>query len=374
MLRLTTLLTLLLLSPISLSGEIGFMTAVKKSNESKLFTPASVVKVPTALGAIEDFGLDYRFKTVFYKEGNDLFIKPTGDPFFTGEDVKATATALKEKGITALDSVTVLLYMYNPSVEFLDGDDTNNPYSAPTAAVSINFNTVTYDKTGSAGEAHTPLTPLAKKLYVKNSSRINVKTQANAVRYYVEVFDAIFKQEGVSVGTWLTDEDIGLVKDKEPFYTYTSPKTMEDNLTAMLKYSTNSIANQLAVALTYKRYEKQVTPVGVEIYFDSKMSEWLANPAISSVATLPPGVKIVDGSGLSRDSKLTPEVLYKIMERFKPYKHLLKEGRDSKTGTMRDIKNIAGYLKNENPYVLFCNDCPPSFNRVKFVEEQLNAQ
>lgn len=371
MLRLIALLTLLLMSPISLSGEVGYMTAVKKSNEVKLFTPASVVKVPTALAAIEDFGLDYRFNTHFYKEGNDLLIKPTGDPFFTGEDVKKIAITLKEKGVTTLDSTTVLLYMFNPETEYSDGDDTNNPYSAPTSAVSLNFNTVTYNKKGEAGEEHTPLTPLAKELYVKNSPRINVKTQTNAIRYYVEVFDAIFKQEGIAVGKWLTNEDIGLVKDKEPFYTYESPKTLEDNLVSMLQYSTNSIANQLAVALTYKRYEKQVTPVGIEIYYDSKLKEWLADKAITSTAEIPDGVKIVDGSGLSRDSKLSPIVLYKIMERFKPYKQLLKEGKDSKTGTMKDIKNIAGYLQNGNPYVLFCNSCPPSFNREKFVEEQL---
>lgn len=369
--RVFVLLTLLLLSPISLSGEIGYMTATKKSNEAQLFIPASVIKVPTALAAIEDFGLTYRFKTFFYKEGNDLIIKPTGDPFFTGEDIKKVAVTLKEKGITSVDSVTLLLYMFNPSVEFSDGDDTNNPYSAPTSAVSLNFNTITYDKSGNAGEEHTPLTPLAKELYVKNSPRINVKTQANAIRYYVEVFDAIFKQEGITVGKWLTNEDTGLVKDKEPFYTYESPKTLEDNLVSMLQYSTNSIANQLAVALTYKRYEKQVTPIGIEIYYDSKLKEWLVDKAISSTAELPDGVKIVDGSGLSRDSKLSPMVLYKIMERFKPYKYLLKEGKDSKTGTMKDIKNIAGYLQNENPYVLFCNSCPPSFNREKFVEEQL---
>jgi D-alanyl-D-alanine carboxypeptidase/D-alanyl-D-alanine-endopeptidase (penicillin-binding protein 4) len=344
------------------------------SNELKLFTPASLVKVPTALAAIEDFGLNYQFKTLFYKEGNDLFIKPTGDPFFTGQDVKNIAVTLKDMGVTKLDSATVLLYMFNPNVEFSDGDDTDNPYSAPTSALSLNFNTITYNKTGGAGEAHTPLTPLAKELYVKNSSRINVKTQANAIRYYEEVFDAIFKQEGISVGKWLTNEDLGLVKDKKPFYTYTSPKTLEDNLVSMLQYSTNSIANQLAVALTYNRYEKQVTPAGVEIYYDSKMNEWLSDKSLNSIPTLPSGVKIVDGSGLSRASKLSPVVLYKIMERFKPYKHLLKEGKDSKTGTMKDIKNIAGYLENESPYVLFCNDCPPSFNREKFVEEQLNVQ
>jgi D-alanyl-D-alanine carboxypeptidase len=111
--------------------------------------------------------------------------------------------------------------------------------------------------------------------------------------------------------------------------------------------------------------------VGVEIYYDSKMNKWLVD---SGETALPSGVKIVDGSGLSRASKLSPVVLYKIMERFKPYKYLLKEGKDSKTGTMKDIKNIAGYLENESPYVLFCNDCPPSFNREKFVEEQLNVQ
>ena len=58
---------------------------------------------------------------------------------------------------------------------------------------------------------------------------------------------------------------------------------------------------------------------------------------------------IIEGSGISRQNRISANSLHKILEKFEPYHKLMhKSGREFyKTGTLDGISTRAGYIRNE---------------------------
>ena len=64
----------------------------------RLFIPASILKIFTALVALDQLGPQYRFRTGFFLEnGRDLRIKGYGDPMFISEAIRAAASGAAQK-------------------------------------------------------------------------------------------------------------------------------------------------------------------------------------------------------------------------------------------------------------------------------------
>jgi D-alanyl-D-alanine carboxypeptidase/D-alanyl-D-alanine-endopeptidase (penicillin-binding protein 4) len=60
-------------------------------------------------------------------------------------------------------------------------------------------------------------------------------------------------------------------------------------------------------------------------------------------------ISIIEGSGISRQNRISANSLHKILEKFETYHELMhKSGREFyKTGTLDGISTRAGYIKNE---------------------------
>ena len=72
--------------------------SVFEYNEKKLLHPASTLKVFTTIPAINTLESGYNFNTDFYVYKNDLYIKLSGDPFLTSENLKNTLKDIKSSG------------------------------------------------------------------------------------------------------------------------------------------------------------------------------------------------------------------------------------------------------------------------------------
>src|SRR5215472_11718255 len=57
-----------------------------EQNADQLFLPASVSKLSTVYAALEILGADFRFQTVVYRRGADLYLKGGGDPSLDSTD------------------------------------------------------------------------------------------------------------------------------------------------------------------------------------------------------------------------------------------------------------------------------------------------
>ena len=74
-----------------------------QKDQNKLFLPASTLKTFTAAAALSILGVDYRFETHLYIDGNDLYLKGSGDPSLTLDDLNNLAFQLKLQGIHEIE-------------------------------------------------------------------------------------------------------------------------------------------------------------------------------------------------------------------------------------------------------------------------------
>lgn len=78
-------------------------------NSDRPVSPASTLKIVTYTASMNTLGNDFQYKTQLYKtSNNDLFLKLSGDPFFTTKDLKNLFSLAKnQKKILAPKNVYI---------------------------------------------------------------------------------------------------------------------------------------------------------------------------------------------------------------------------------------------------------------------------
>lgn len=309
------------------------------------FMPASTLKVATALTALEILGKDYRFKTEFYLDpSNNLYVKGYGDPYLVSEEFELIVSQLKKAGLKKVNQI-FLDESYFEDVKVPGVSASLNPYDALNSALSANFNTINVVKIKGgdvqSGESQTPMTELTQQLAQKapyGKSRINLAAYPNESLLYV----------GYLLKAFLEKENIGvsgsIQKGRVPtgsklFYRHASSKSLEEILQSMLKFSTNFIANQLFLVMGAERLGAPATLAkGKKV-----MTDFLKLKLGSS------DFNVEEGSGISRQDKISPKLMVKILKAFEPYKKLMPEKMDgilAKTGTLNGVSALAGYFNS----------------------------
>ena len=332
---------------------------IYEHNADSQFMPASVQKIGTALAAIKILGKDHRFSTRLYLSGDrDLYIRGLADPLLVSEEVAQIVTALRGRGISALRNIHVDdsgCQLENPT----DGaSNTLNPYDAQNSCLAVNFNTISLikgtDGSVCSGEEQTPALPLMRELaqgLPPGSHRINATATGNqSLRYVGELFAAMCKKQGIAVSGTIISGPVP--EGLKPVYEHISSKTLDEVLTKLLKYSNNFTANQLFLAIGAKQYgwpstwDKGQRAMTVFYRNELGLSE--------------KDIVVREGSGLSRQNRVTPRAMLAILEAFKPHAALLPfENRClRKSGTMTGVYGYAGYFAGErglDSFVLLLN-------------------
>lgn len=372
MVRLMLLLLLTLSSIFPHSSLADTTTAWVYKNNIKngdiSLEPASTAKILTAVCAINTLGLKHRFKTEIYRNNQNIAIRLVGDPFFDGTDMTNMLVGLRDRlnGIE-INTLYLDLSMTEEGFNITSEQTTDDPYTAPSGATSINFNTIKYKKLkGSpiAGEDHTPLTELAKELYGSITDyRTSLRTYDNALLYYKEVLLLKAKELGLSIKEIKSSYN-AIDYTGDPIYTYINPRSLDALIEGMLKYSNNHIANQLAIYLAYLEFKRSLKVEDIGLYFNKCQEKWLGKVLVTQY----------DGSGLSDHNQYTVNSLITILNEFKPYKGLLKlsNGLYYKTGTKRDVNSSAGYDVDGNPFAIINNGSIAGINRSIQIKELLN--
>lgn len=318
-------------------------------------TPASIVKIATSLVALERLGGDYRFETDFSLDGNrNLFIQGRGDPYLVSEEWTEIATTLRAKGLTEVSTLCVDDSLITPlQIPGLSGS--SNPYDAINGALIANFNTINVRIAGdgsiSSAEPQTPLTEIAVAQAVRlkpGRQRINLGTDYPLTwRYAGELFAELLRQQGISVGGVRRD----CISDGEVVirYRHRNSRSLEEVVKGLMKYSNNFIANQLLLGLALNELQPPVT------YRDGLaiVQRYLEQ----EIGTDRSEIYLVEGSGISRENRLSAEGMIKLLRAFLPYRYLMESSPDRtvfyKSGTLRGVYNYAGYLERDNGSTLF---------------------
>jgi len=326
-------------------------------NEGTMYTPASTLKILTALKAIRHLGSDYRFSTEFYlDEEKNLKIKGYGDPLLISEVWNNIAHALAVK-IDTFNHLILDDAYFSENIHIPGCGQSTNPFDAPPGALCANFNTVFFDSDGKgriiSAEPQTPMIPYAdekvRSLGKKRGRYTFSQDHRETARYAGELFLHFLREEGVrSAG----EIRLGTVDPKDQLiYTYRSKFTLEAVIRKMMEFSNNFVANQLFVVLGAKAYGPPGTLAkSVRLFSEFAKSELGLQE-----------VQMVEGSGISRENRFSALHMLAILKHFKPYRHLLgNEGRlFYKTGTLKGVRTRAGYIEKDSHephyFVIFLN-------------------
>jgi len=317
----------------------------------KPLVPASLTKLATAHLAIKKWGLDHRFTTDFYLHQEHLWVKGSGDPFITSEELEIIAQALNSKGVKRPKSIRVDSSYFDAGV--VPGrTKVVDPYNAPLAATSANFNTAMLRRKDGrilSAEPQTPLTPTAVKVArsVGNKvERINLVSVNNAQRNFAELLGlkAAWTEMPVQINQSLPEHAL-LV------YQHRSSKTLAQVLQGALEYSNNFIANQVFLKLADK-------PGAESVSFEQ--AKRVAHTALSTEFGWEE-FALDEGSGLSRFNRFSARQLSDLLAELKPYKTLLKRYEiesssalvHAKTGTLTGVHSFAGYIEDGGQHYRF---------------------
>ncbi len=314
--------------------------------------PASILKIATALAALELLGPEHSFQTFFYvTPENDLLIRGTGDPFLVSEHVANAARQLKKKGVDRVRSILVDDSFFALSGPASGAGSSDNPYDASNSALAVNFNTVAIIRssadTVASAEPQTPDLPLMRELALPPAPgeyRINVTANEKygpgmGLRYAGELFRALLLAQGVEVSGEISR---GRAQAGDvPVHVHQSPP-LSAMIPAFMRYSNNFIANQLFLVSGARVYGGPATwdkgRRAVNGFFQEKLG------------FCPESFHMEEGSGLSRKNRVTARTMLELLAAFEKYSSLLpaEKGLRIKSGTLAGVFSYAGYLEKNN--------------------------
>jgi D-alanyl-D-alanine carboxypeptidase/D-alanyl-D-alanine-endopeptidase (penicillin-binding protein 4) len=345
-------------------------------NATKKYVPASTLKILTGLAAIHRLGTSYRFRTEFYMDREqNLKVKGYGDPLLVSEVWQEIARTLAPRIQSFNDLILDDTYFSNDIIPGV-GSSTN-PYDAPNGALCANFNTVFFKRDNNgrivSAEPQTPMTPFAlEKIRARalDAGRHSFSHRGHeAARYAGELLVHFLRENGKACQG---EVRAGVVKPGDALiYTYHSIFTLEQALKKMLEFSNNFMANQILLALGAHVHGPpgQLTK-GVRVVSDY----------CRDVLHLD-GVKIIEGSGISRKNRLSALDMLAVLKRFEPHRSLLvREGcLLYKTGSLWGINTRAGFIESGSgsPYyfVIFLKGSHANIDSIlECVKKNLNHE
>jgi len=381
---------------------------VASLNADTVRTPASVIKILSTYAAVLKLGFNYRWPTQFYTTGKirngvlngDLLVKGFGDPTLSEKDLKNIVAEIKAKGIHKIAGNIVIDRSYfNVGTKDNSGFDkhTYSPYNAMPDAMMFNERVSTICITPRQNRVAKQVPDGSYKV-VNNLKLVNKpcrgryswpsfkidKTQATPTvllrgpisrrcgtrklcqvitkpykTFYYALKDALGKS-GINVNGGFRIKKIPA--DAKILFTHYS-KPLEKIISKTAKKSNNLYARHLLLLLGAKMYGAPATlQKGREAVKYILKSNGALNGGI---------LRIDNGSGLSRSAKITAKVLADVCDNaYRRYGQrwmntlsiagvdgtikrrfrgtIVKRRAWMKTGTLKRVKNIAGYVKSRS--------------------------
>lgn len=313
-------------------------------NAEKLLVPASTLKILTALVALHYLSKDFRFVTECYSDKDqNLKIKGFGDPLFVS-DVMPDFSRQLQAHIHNYKDLVLDDSAFQQPLRIPGITATTEPYDAPNGAFCANFNTISFQKTSGgkyiSAEPQTPLVPFALSRICAsgtNSGRIVFShSHGESVLYAGHLVASFLHQQGMSSSGQIR---IGRVNDGDMLLIrYVSPYLLTDVISRLMEFSNNFIANQLFITVGIQAYGLPGTiDKGICASQDFLRKEL-------QIET----IQIAEGSGISRENKLSATQLDQLLVRFYPNRWLMRRlGNELfKTGTLDGVRTRAGYVED----------------------------
>lgn len=387
-------------------------------NETTPMHPASTLKLITSSAAVDTLGNDYKFKTQLYKSiNNDLYLKLSGDPLLKTQDLEKLIQAAKTKKIVPKNIyVDESVFDKNEWGEGWQWDDELNPLMPKFSAYNLNKNVLYLDinptTNGSPAVIEKRSTyPLTFMNYTETTlnggSNVGVSKNED-IPNILNVAGNVSKKLSVTVpisnpklNFILSLEDVIKNARFEYYSKITPAKLPEKNiyLVGEIEHGVDKIiplilknSDNLAAETLFKTGGAVFT--NSQGSFDNSLK--MLNSYFEKMNINSDDIKIVDGSGVSKNNLMTAEFMTDFLiskvsgNEFDEFKLQLptpsegtlknrmlyfKDNLYAKTGTLAETSAIAGYLTSKRgklyAFDIMINDAKTSSADKKNIEEQI---
>lgn len=398
-------------------------------NANRGFVPASTLKLFTGIAALDYLGPHFQFKTRFLTNpgalirngvltGN-LYIKFSGDPYLTLDDLKDMLETLNEQHINKIQGNIVIDDTVIDRSTWPPGrviDDRIFCYAAPVTATIINRNCFSLSVKANQHLLHPTVTKSNSNLGIvidnqavtkrlrQGSYSLDLKPNAASKNHYTLRGYLSPKMGPLSFAVALQNPNLAtydivagllrkysirysnLVYGKTPPLAKTLAENSSPELAFLIKNMLKKSDNLIADSLLKKLGEKYFSVQGSWKTGRNAVQAILANKTDIDFKHL----VMVDGSGLSRNNIVTPNAFVKLLnfaytqlpDSDLLFESLPRSGIDgtlkhrlggplsgrihAKTGSMHGISSLAGYVRTANNQVvafsILINDPVPGKN------------
>ena len=296
--------------------------------------PASVMKLLTTSAALGILGPDYQFSTNYLLTSSakapDLYLRGGGDPRFTEESLWSDARELQRRGIRKVNNI----FLDDSAFSSEMAARGERAYASPASALAFNFNAIGVLTCGRQVGQPALLSALPQEAGIKlngvvktrlgsgsaielqgNGFNFNLsgsigaeqpcvalyRSVADPIAYLASVIARVFPQAGLEIAA---DVKVGTVaSDAKLAYQHLSPP-LSLIVRDLNHLSTNFVAEQLVFALGYDASSASFSHTrGLR-----RIEEYLRGAGIELK-----NAKLVDGSGLSHDNRLSARVLAEVL-------------------------------------------------------------
>lgn len=391
--------------------EIGRSTPLLAIAADVPRNPASTMKLLTTLVALEELGPAYTWKTEAYAVGpvkqgrleGDLYLKGYGDPYLITESFWQLLHDLRQRGLEHIAGDLVLDNSHLQPTEEASGDfdgEKFRTYNAQPAALLINFQAINFRFLPDPASRSLRIIadPHPDTLIVENKVKmVNEPCRGWANRLAMQVSHTALQDRVRFTGSYAAscgEHDIFRVLTDAPRHAYgvfkalwaelggrldgvlreavlpgnaqrlhaVESKPLAEILRGINKYSNNVMTRQLVLTLGAERIGLPgTTEKGLQV-----MRTWLQRQQLNF-----PELVLENGVGLSREERISARHLGELLldgynSRYMPefmsslpiaaidgtlQKHFVGSplaGRlHAKTGGLKDVKSIAGYLLDQ---------------------------
>lgn len=385
---------------------------IYQHNADRLFIPASSLKVYTGAAALIMLGPTYRFDTSLMTDAHtirggtlmgNLYVVFSGDPTLTSSDIVDVMSVLKKKAINHVQGNVILVYPSYTAEKYPPGavvTDRLHPYGAPVTPVIVDQNATTFIITTtrpgqlariSASDSSHRIRIVHNALYTKRPG-----TRSCGLSYHLDEQNQLYVQgcvaprsapyvekipiinpsnyaEGVvnvALEHWGVTVHGHILPGQAPSSTMllnvhqsdTLPKILADTL----KPSNNVFANALYLKIGSVYWRQMATWQNSGLAVKQILEKYAGVPMKSAI--------MVDGAGLSRMNRVSPfqtvTLLHNMQHKFmlsddyisafptpgekgtlirwRIAPQVRQQNMHAKTGTMKGIVGLAGYLLSAN--------------------------
>ena len=354
--------------------------------------PASTAKLPTMIAALGILGADFRFETSLMTNGQvigdtiagDLIIRGTGDPLLRPSDLRNLATQLGDLGVRQISGQ--LLYQSTlPSFPVVEKNQPDTAaYNQAVSGLNVDFNRVRLSQRRStAGDLYYYFTPAeAEGLTPSVNLFPDIAVIDVPVRKPGLLAARLFRKFASVEGITLPQAKLatGGATDASTMLKLASVKSLPLNHIAKvgLEYSNNLVAEAIGLAASSAHGSN---PNSLSVSADH-LTRWLDTNIVKDTRFAP---FLFNHSGLSAVSRITPSDMTNLLRATWHIRHLGQRfdqllapagGREGyrgrfrspetaykvwgKTGSMRYIKGLAGYIDAANgqriAFTIFTNN------------------